>query len=407
MPGPWHLWPKRRTVRSTPMEYRDYYATLGVPRTATQAEIKKAFRKLARKHHPDVNKTDPAAEGRFKEISEANEVLSDPEKRKAYDTLGANWEAYQQAGGAGAAGAAGADPFAGFSGNASGSGGPGGIRFEFHGDPDDLDGFSDFFRTFFAGGAAGGAGGAGTSRRSGRRTAARTSSGEIDIDELLGGRASAFGGASSGGFGSGRNAFGSDLDDLFTSNGRARSSRAAARQHLGAEVEVTLEEVATGTERLLEVDGKRFQVKIPKGVETGQRIRLSGKAGTGPDAGHVYLTVRVLPHPAFTRSGADLTRELPITLKEALLGAEVPVETLTGRVLLRIPPETQTGRTIRLSGQGLPRFKSEGRGDLYVRTRVVLPTGLDEKARELAREFIDYVKQPDPRASRAASRSAS
>jgi DnaJ-class molecular chaperone len=175
---------------------------------------------------------------------------------------------------------------------------------------------------------------------------------------------------------------------------------------VGAEVEVSLEEVATGTERLVEVDGRRLQVKIPKGVETGRRIRLSGKAGSGPDAGHVYLTIRVLPHQVFTRNGADLTRELPITLGEALLGAEVPVETLTGRVLLRIPPETQTGRTFRLAGQGLPRFRSEGRGDLYVRTRVVLPTGLDEKARELAKEFIDYVRQPDPRGTRAASRSS-
>ncbi len=373
------------------MEYRDYYATLGLPRTATQVEIKKAFRKLARKHHPDVNKAESGAEERFKEVSEANEVLSDPEKRKAYDALGANWEAYQQAGGAGAAGA---DPFAGYS---AGGTGPGGIRFEYHGDPDDLDGFSDFFRTFFAGGAESGRGAA--SGRSGRRTAARTSSGGIDIDGL-------FGGAGSASFGGGRGAFGSDLDALFARDGRARSGRNAELQHMGAEVEVTLEEVAAGTERLLEVDGKRLQVKIPKGVETGQRIRLSGKAGSGPGAGNVYLTIRVLPHPVFTRNAADLTRELPITLGEALLGAEVPVETLTGRVVLRIPPETQTGRTFRLSGQGLPRFKSEGRGDLYARARVVLPAGLDEKGRELAREFSDYVKQPDPRSSRAASRSA-
>ena len=130
----------------------------------------------------------------------------------------------------------------------------------------------------------------------------------------------------------------------------------------------------------------------------------SGKAGSGPDAGHVYLTIRVLPHPVFTRNGADLTRELPITLGEALLGAEVPVETVSSRVLLRIPPETQTGRTFRLSGKGLPRFKSEQHGDLYVRTRVVLPSGLDPKARELAQAFTDHVKQPDPRNARVASR---
>src|SRR5688572_24154080 len=130
------------------MEYRDYYATLGVPRTASQAEIRKAFRRLAREHHPDVNTGDAGAEKRFKEVSEANEVLSDPKKRKAYDQLGANWEAYQRAGASG-----GRDPFAGFAGAAGGAGAPGGIRFEFHGDPEDLAGFSDFFRTFFAGGA--------------------------------------------------------------------------------------------------------------------------------------------------------------------------------------------------------------------------------------------------------------
>jgi curved DNA-binding protein len=367
------------------MEYRDYYATLGVPRSASQAEIKKAFRKMARKHHPDVNKTDPEAEQRFKEANEAYAVLSEPDKRKAYDTLGANWEAYQRAGAAGGPGRPGGDPFAGFAGSAGGAGGPGGIRFEFHGDPEDLEGFSDFFRTFFAGGSDAGRGSPGASRVSGRRTAARTAGPEADLDELFGG---------------------ANLDDLLAGNGRPRANRRPPRQDVGAEVEVTLEEVATGTERLLDVDGRRLQVKIPRGVDTGRQIRLSGKAGTGPNAGHVYLTVRVLPHPIFTRNGADLTRELPITLGEALLGAEVPVETLTGRVLLRIPPETQTGRTFRLSGQGLPRFKSDGRGDMYVRTRVVLPTGLDAKAVELARAFIDGVRQPDPRSRRAASRSS-
>ena len=141
-----------RTEAPRAMEYRDYYATLGVPRTASQADIRKAFRRLAREHHPDVNKGDAGAEQRFKEVSEANEVLSDPEKRKAYDQLGANWEAYQRAGRR----RPGRDPFAGFGGcrrpvaRAA-------IRFEFHGDPEDLAGFSDFFRTFFAGSATGGA----------------------------------------------------------------------------------------------------------------------------------------------------------------------------------------------------------------------------------------------------------
>src|SRR6266550_9341600 len=131
------------------MEYRDYYATLGVPRSANQADIKKAYRKLARQHHPDVNKGDAQAEERFKEVSEANEVLSDPEKRKLYDQLGSNWQAYQHAGaGTGQPG----NPFAGFQGY--GSGGPGGVRFEYRGNPEDMAGFSDFFRTFFAGGTS-------------------------------------------------------------------------------------------------------------------------------------------------------------------------------------------------------------------------------------------------------------
>src|SRR5918996_2003017 len=133
------------------MEYRDYYAALGVPRNASQAEIKKAYRKLARQHHPDVNKGDAAAERRFKEVNEANAVLGDPEKRKAYNQLGADWEMYQRAGaGSGRAG----NPFAGFTGFRGGAGSPGGVRFEYHGDPEDLAGFSEFFRTFFAGGAS-------------------------------------------------------------------------------------------------------------------------------------------------------------------------------------------------------------------------------------------------------------
>ncbi len=155
------------------MEYRDYYATLGVPRTASKADIKKAFRKLARQHHPDVNKQDAAAEKRFKEITEANEVLSDPEKRKLYDQLGSNWQAYQQGGAS--AGSAGANPFAGFGGfGGSASGAPGGVRFEYRGNAEDLAGFSDFFQTFFGGGAA--FGGSSGSTATGTRSRVATGS---------------------------------------------------------------------------------------------------------------------------------------------------------------------------------------------------------------------------------------
>jgi curved DNA-binding protein len=361
------------------MDYRDYYATLGVPRTASQAEIKRAFRKLARQHHPDVNKQDTAAERRFKEVNEANTVLSDPEKRKAYDELGANWEAYQRAGAAAGRGAGG--PFAGTSGY-----GPGNVRFEFHGDPEDLAGFSDFFRTFFAGGG-------GFDMDEGFTTTTRRTGGGTTRTTTRSGR------GSGGRLGGIEDLFGSLRGDVDDGQDAAARTRVRARD-LEAEAEISLEEAFHGTTRLVEVDGRRLEVKIPRGVATGQRIRLSGKAGRGADAGDLYVRVRVRDHPVFKRTGADLQRELPITLAEALLGAEVPVETLKGKVLLRVPPETQTGRTFRLAGQGMPRFRGEGNGDLYVRLRVVLPTGLDDEARELVRGLDERVRQPDPRTGR-------
>jgi DnaJ-class molecular chaperone len=163
-----------------------------------------------------------------------------------------------------------------------------------------------------------------------------------------------------------------------------------------AHVEVSLEEVAAGTERLVQIGPRKLEVRIPEGVADGQRIRLPRTAADGvPDA---TLVVHVARHPVFTRNGPDLTRELPLTLGEALLGAEVPVGTLSGkRLLLRIPENTQDGRTFRLTGQGLPHFRKEGRGDLYAKVRVVLPSGLDDEGRALARTFIDHIAQPDPR----------
>lgn len=360
------------------MEYRDYYQTLGVPRTASQADIKKAFRRLARQHHPDVNKGNAEAERRFKEINEAHAVLGDPGKRRAYDTLGADWAAYQHAGGGRNAGSA-DNPFADFvrrsyAGGSGGSGGPGGIRFEYRGSAEDLSGFSEFFRTFFGGGTPG----------SGPGRASTTGAG-IGYDDLLGGLGFEGPGQTAR---SRRGAGGGP----HTSGQRQALSH---RQDVEALTEVTLEEVFGGTSRLLQVDDRRYEVKIPAGVAEGQRIRLSGKAGTGPVAGDVYVKVHVLPHPVFERNGDDLTRELPISLRDALLGGEVTVETLAGgRLLLRIPRETQSGRTFRLAGQGLPRFHGDGRGDLYVRVRVVLPTGLDERARELASRFLDAVDRP-------------
>ncbi len=356
------------------MEYKDYYATLGVPRTATPAQIKKAFRSLARKHHPDVNKGDAVAERRFKDASEAHEVLADPKKRKAYDQLGANWEAYQAGAAAGSASGGrgtGGDPFAGFAGfggGAPGAGrggaGPGGVRFEFHGDPEDLEGFSDFFRTFFAGDAAP------------RRPAATRETRSGSIDDLLAG----LGGV-----------------DMELDGQRV----ARPRQDAEAEAEISLEEAFHGTERRVEIEGRRLDIRIPRGVDTGRRIRLSGKAGVGPDAGDLYLRVKVQPHPAFTRSGSDLRRDLRVTLGEALFGGEVPVQTLKGRVLLNLPPGTQNGRVVRLKAQGMPRFgAADGEapaGDMLVTIRVLLPTDLDEAAQEAGRRFIELARQTDPR----------
>jgi curved DNA-binding protein len=365
------------------MDYRDYYEALGVPRTASQADIKKAFRKLAREHHPDKKPGDKTAEKRFKDINEANAVLSDPEKRKKYDQLGANWEAFSRAG----ADRGGADPFGPggpFAGYAyTGGPGGGGVRYEFRtsGDPG---AFSDFFETFFGRGAGSGA-----------------------FDSAFGGSAGGrgSGGASASGSFGGR---ATSLEDLLagmgvsaSGNGASRTTSAPRRPAaVEATAELDLEEAFHGTTRIVEIDGKRLEVTIPRGVDTGSRIRLAGKGGNGRD---LVVVAKVRPHKTFKRNGANLERELPLRLEEALLGGEVPVTTLKGRVILTIPAGTQNGRIFRLARQGMPRLKGDGPGDLLVRVRVVLPTGLSDTAREAARRFLDLVDQPDPRGEPAAA----
>ena len=388
------------------MEYRDYYATLDVPRGASQADIKKAYRKLARKYHPDVAKSDAnAADGganaekRFKEINEANAVLGDPAKRKLYDQLGSDWEAYARAGAAGAGRGAGGG-FQGFTGGGGGSAGgfagfPGGVRFEYHGDPEDLAGFSDFFRTFFAGGA--GAPTAGGSASGARPSGTRVRTGRASsIDDLLGG----FGFGSvdmdelDGPEGFAGAGFGSPGSRGGTATGRAGRAGTRRLPSYEATAEITLEEAFHGATRIVEIEGRRLEVKIPRGIEPGKRVRM---AGAGPDGADVHVVIRVAPHPVFARKGHDLHRELPVTLAEALLGAEAPVGTLKGRVLLKIPPGTQPGRTFRLAGQGMPHITGNGVGDLYVKIRVVLPDHLDDEAKRLVRELADHIEQPDPR----------
>jgi curved DNA-binding protein len=319
------------------MEYKDYYETLGVPKTASQAEIKKAYRKLARELHPDTNR-DPAAEKRFKEANEAHAVLSDAGKRKQYDELGANWQAYQHAG----FGSGGATDWGGF------GGAPGGTRWTYRTTTaDDAGGFSDFFRQFFGGSAAGG---------------------------------SPFGG--SGGFEY------VDLSDLGGGT-RARSRAIPSAQ---ANAEVTLAEVATGAERVVSVNGRRLHVKIPAGVSDGSKVKLSGAV----DGGDLVINVGVRPDPRFERHGADLRTEVPLTLAEALLGAEVPVPTPTGSVKLRIRPNTQNGQEITVKGRGLPKRGRSEKGDLIVTTKVVLPR-LDDESRAAFEAWATKDPQPDPR----------
>jgi DnaJ-class molecular chaperone len=179
-----------------------------------------------------------------------------------------------------------------------------------------------------------------------------------------------------------------------TSGGSARRTAPAPKPTAEAIAEITLDEAYHGTTRLVEVDGKRLEVKIPKGADTGTRIRFTGKA---PGGGDLYVVVRQKKDRTFTRRGADLERELPLTLKEALLGGSVHVATPKGRVLLTIPAATQPGRTFRLTGQGMPRFKADGHGDLYVKAKVVLPSDLSSDAKAAADAFLNLVDQPDPR----------
>ena len=370
------------------MDFQDYYTTLGVPRGASQADIKKAFRKLARENHPDKKPGDHAAEARFKAVNEANAVLSDADKRKKYDRLGKDWEAYSRAGvDPDAAGSpfGGGNPFGGFgrAGGGRAAGGGTNVRYEFRTSGGGSGGdFSDFFRTFFSA-DDGPAGGTASGRRAGRHATGGPTFDDILADMGLNAAASGPGGGS-GAARSGGSAGG-------------RAAGATSRATAEAIAEIGLEEAYHGTTRRIELDGRRLDVSIPRGADNGTKIRLSGQ---GPGGGDLLVTTRVRPHPVFTRTGADLERELPITLAEALLGGEVPVTTLKGKVLLRVPPGTQHGHRFRLKGQGMPRLRSaagESDGDLYARARVVLPARLDDETAGAARAFLDKLDQPDPR----------
>jgi DnaJ-class molecular chaperone len=314
------------------MDFKDYYATLGVSKSATDKEIKSTYRKLARKHHPDVNPGDKAAEARFKEINEAYEVLGDPEKRKKYDELGANWRMYEQAGAPG-----GGSPFdqGGWTVNMGGSPG-GGFHTMTEEEMREMFGtenpFSDFFNTFFGGAEPG------ESRRA------------------RGGR--------------GRSRKGRDVEHAIT---------------------LTLEDADQGTTRRLSLkhDGhaRTVDVRIPAGVGDGSRVRVAGEgehgAGGGA-AGDLYLRIQLAPHAAFERRGRDLYTRIPVPLTVAVLGGEVDVPALGGRTLrLKVPAGTQNGQVFRLRGQGMALAGKTGeRSDLYATVDVQLPRQLTPEQRE-------------------------
>lgn len=313
------------------MAYIDYYQVLGVNKKASQDEIKKAFRKLARKHHPDLNPNDPTAKDKFQAINEANEVLSDPEKRKKYDEYGEHWkhadefEAQKQA-----RYQNNRSDFGGFGGSGFGTDQSGAYWYssdgqEFSGNH--AGGFSDFF------------------------------------EEMFGYRASGGGSANAGFRG----------------------------QDYHANLNLSLREAAQTHKRVLAINGKNIRITIPAGVTNGQVIKLKGYGGEGMNGGptgDLYLTFVIADDPAFKRLGNDLYVEVTIDLYTALLGGEQLIDTLEGKVRLKVKPETQTGTKVRLKGKGFPIYKKEGQaGDFIVTYHVKLPTNLTEQQKELFRKL--------------------
>ncbi|HLZ22009.1 MAG TPA: J domain-containing protein [Ktedonobacterales bacterium] len=341
------------------MDYKDYYKILGVQKSTNPDDIKKAYRKLARKYHPDVNPGDKSAEARFKEINEAYEVLSDPDKRQKYDTLGPNW---QEQFGFPSASSSGARARAYSASRGTSGAGMGGGEYPYN--FEDPTGFSDFFETLFG-------------RRSTTGTATRP--------------------RGTGGLGSIK---GEDIEQ---------------------QVEVSLREAFTGTKRSYTVQApetctvcngtgrvggrtcatcggtgtilrtKNLEVSIPAGVDTGSRVKVAGEGqpgiGSGP-RGDLYLVVTIKPDPLFERKGDDLTVDVPVPLVTAVLGGEAPVPTPDGkRLLLTIPPETQNGQTFRLGGKGMPRLRGGGAGNLLARVQVLLPRQLSPQEKKLFEEL--------------------
>lgn len=368
------------------VDYKDYYKILGLPKTATEKEIKAAYRKLARQFHPDVNPGDKSSEDKFKDVGEAYEVLSDADKRSKYDQFGDQWKSYSQGGG--------------FSPNAGG-GGQGGAYTEYDfGGQGGGAGIDDFLSSLFGGAAGGASNGFGgfsagrTAARSGRQTQQDVEYPiEISLEEAFKGTSKSFtvsipdtchrcGGAGTVSAGKGKSC------PMCGGSGKVKSGRNLFGNSLCPQ--------CGGTGQMLEVcpdchgDGvvtkprKLSDVKIPAGVGDGQRIRL---AGQGAGGGDLFLKVKVRAHPKYERVGDDLRTDFDVPYTVAALGGEASVETFGGRKTLNVPPGTQSGQSFRLGGQGMPRLKGGGAGDLYARVKMTVPKDLSPRERELLTEL--------------------
>jgi curved DNA-binding protein len=298
------------------MNYKDYYKILGVNKTATQDEIKKAFRKLAVKYHPDKNAGNKQAEDKFKEVNEAYEVLGDATKRKKYDELGSNWKQYEQ----------------------QGTGGYG---------------WQDF-----------------TQRSTGRRRSARQ-------EEDYGGQNF------------------SDFFERFFGGGFETESfaRDTAAYDMRMDIPITLEEAYYGTVRQFEVLGEKLQIRLKPGSYDGQQLRIKGKGGRGRDSQHrgdIYANVNIQPHLLYTRKGDDLHCELPLDLYAAVLGGEITIPALKGKVKIKIEKGTQNGKILRLKNLGMPLYDHpEKSGDLYAKMNITIPENLSKEETQLFQKLSE------------------
>ena len=297
------------------MEFIDYYKILGVEKTASEDDIKKAYRSLARKLHPDLNPDDKEANIKFQQLNEANQVLSSPEKRKKYDKYGKDWER--------------------------------GEEFE---------------------------------KYKQQQPQQRPSSG---------------GQGSGGGFGGGED-FSDFFESMFGGQSGGRNQAKYRGQDLNSEVQMSLEEAYTTHQKTFTINGKNVRITIPAGIEHGQTIKLANQGGQGTNggpAGDVFITFSIANTPKFKRIGNDLFTTQEIDLYSAVLGSEIMLETMNGKIKLKVAPETQNGTKIRLKGKGFPVYKKENQfGDLYVTYQVAIPKNLSEKQKELFTELANLSK---------------